>query len=281
MTSETLVSLRDIGLDFKQRTVLDQITLDIHRREILTIIGPNGAGKSCLLKIVLGLYQPSRGSVTRTNGLTIGYMPQKLAVDPSLPLTVDRFLRLANAGDSQAIDQALQRVGARSLRQAAVQRLSGGEFQRVLLARALLRSPDLLVLDEPAQGVDLQGQQSLYRLLAQLREEHGFAILMVSHDLHFVMAQTDQVLCLNQHVCCSGTAEAVVNHPEYLALFSSGEVEDIGVYTHHHDHHHDLHGQVVDEAPRFTRVTPTGGHVHGPGCSHDGCSHDHKGHRHD
>lgn len=276
MTSETLVSLRDIGLDFKQRTVLDQITLDIHRREILTIIGPNGAGKSCLLKIVLGLYQPSRGSVTRTNGLTIGYMPQKLAVDPSLPLTVDRFLRLANAGDSQAIDQALQRVGARSLRRAAVQRLSGGEFQRVLLARALLRSPDLLVLDEPAQGVDLQGQQSLYRLLAQLREEHGFAILMVSHDLHFVMAQTDQVLCLNQHVCCSGTAEAVVNHPEYLALFSSGEVEDIGVYTHHHDHHHDLHGQVVDEAPRFTRVTPTDGHVHGPGCSHD-----HKGHHHD
>jgi zinc transport system ATP-binding protein len=261
--------------------VLDQITLDIHRREILTIIGPNGAGKSCLLKIVLGLYQPSRGSVTRSNGLTIGYMPQKLAVDPSLPLTVDRFLRLANAGDSQAIDQALQRVGARSLRQAAVQRLSGGEFQRVLLARALLRSPDLLVLDEPAQGVDLQGQQSLYRLLAQLREEHGFAILMVSHDLHFVMAQTDQVLCLNQHVCCSGTAEAVVNHPEYLALFSSGEVEDIGVYTHHHDHHHDLHGQVVDEAPRFTRITPTGGHVHGPGCSHDGCSHDHKGQRHD
>lgn len=276
MTSETLVSLRDIGLDFKQRTVLDQITLDIHRREILTIIGPNGAGKSCLLKIVLGLYQPSRGSVTRTSGLTIGYMPQKLAVDPSLPLTVDRFLRLANAGDSQSIDQALQRVGARSLRQAAVQRLSGGEFQRVLLARALLRSPDLLVLDEPAQGVDLQGQQSLYRLLAQLREEHGFAILMVSHDLHFVMAQTDQVLCLNQHVCCSGTAEAVVNHPEYLALFSSGEVEDIGVYTHHHDHHHDLHGQVVDEAPRFNRITPAGGHVHGPGCSHD-----HKGHRHD
>lgn len=276
MTSETLVSLRDIGLDFKQRTVLDQITLDIHRREILTIIGPNGAGKSCLLKIVLGLYQPSRGSVTRTNGLTIGYMPQKLAVDPSLPLTVDRFLRLANAGDSRAIDQTLQRVGADSLRHAAVQCLSGGEFQRVLLARALLRSPDLLVLDEPAQGVDLQGQQSLYRLLAQLREEHGFAILMVSHDLHFVMAQTDRVLCLNQHVCCSGTAEAVVNHPEYLALFSSGEVQNIGVYTHHHDHHHDLHGQVVDEAPRFTRVTSTGGHVHGPGCSHD-----HKGQRHD
>lgn len=278
MTLETLVSLRDIGLDFKQRTVLDQISLDIHRREILTIIGPNGAGKSCLLKLILGLHKPSRGELRRTSGLTIGYMPQKLSIDPSLPLSVDRFLRLSNPQDGNAIEQALARVGARSLRNAPVQRLSGGEFQRVLLARALLRHPDLLVLDEPAQGVDLQGQQALYRLLAQLREEHGFAILMVSHDLHFVMAQTDQVLCLNQHVCCSGTAEAVVNHPEYLALFSTGDVEDIAVYTHKHDHHHDLHGHVVDDtAPRFGRITSADtGHVHGPGCSHDL-----KGHHHD
>lgn len=266
MTLETLVSLRDIGLDFKQRTVLDQITLDIHRREILTIIGPNGAGKSCLLKLILGLYKPSRGEIRRSSGLTIGYMPQKLTVDPSLPLSVERFLQLANQGDAAGIDQALSRVGARSLRNAAVQRLSGGEFQRVLLARALLRHPDLLVLDEPAQGVDLQGQQSLYRLLAQLREEHGFAILMVSHDLHFVMAQTDQVLCLNQHVCCSGTADAVVNHPEYLALFDTGNVEDIAVYTHNHDHHHDLHGHVVEE------------HQH---CDHDHHHGDHAGHKHD
>lgn len=284
MTLDTLVSLRGIGLDFKQRTVLDQITLDIRRREILTIIGPNGAGKSCLLKLILGLYPPSRGELIRASGLTIGYMPQKLAIDPSLPLSVERFLRLANPQDGQAIDQALGRVGARPLRQAAVQRLSGGEFQRVLLARALLRHPDLLVLDEPAQGVDLQGQQALYRLLAQLREEHGFAILMVSHDLHFVMAQTDQVLCLNQHVCCSGTADAVVNHPEYLALFGNGEAESIAVYTHKHDHHHDLHGDVVDDraevvAPRFTRIASASPeHVHGPGCNHD---HDHGGHRHD
>ncbi len=277
MTLETLVSLREIGLDFKQRTVLDQISLDIHRREIMTIIGPNGAGKSCLLKLILGLYQPSRGEVKRCSGLRIGYMPQKLSVDPSLPLTVDRFLRLANPGKSKDIEQALARVGARSLRNAAVQRLSGGEFQRVLLARALLRHPDLLVLDEPAQGVDLQGQQALYRLLAQLREEHGFAILMVSHDLHFVMAQTDHVICLNQHVCCSGTADAVVNHPEYLALFDTGQVDDIAVYTHNHDHHHDLHGHVVDEsAPRFSRITTSPGHVHGPDCKHH-----QPGHKHD
>ena len=266
MTLETLVSLRNVGLDFRQRTVLDQISFDIHRREILTIIGPNGAGKSCLLKIILGLFRPSRGEVRREDGLTIGYMPQKLVVDPSLPMTVERFLSLANKGNKDPIDEALIRVGAGSLRNAAVQRLSGGEFQRVLLARALLRNPDLLVLDEPAQGVDLQGQQSLYRLLAQLREEQGFAILMVSHDLHFVMAQTDQVLCLNQHVCCSGTADSVLNHPEYLALFDTGNVANIAVYTHNHDHHHDFHGHVVEESQ----------------AEHDhNHHHDHQGHHHD
>lgn len=279
MTLETLVSLRNVGLDFRQRTILNDISFDVHRREILTIIGPNGAGKSCLLKIILGLYTPNRGEVRKSSGLSIGYMPQKLTLDPSLPLTVERFLSLASHGDLKPVDQALGRVGARALRNAAVQRLSGGEFQRVLLARALLRQPDLLVLDEPAQGVDLQGQQSLYRLLAQLRDEQGFAILMVSHDLHFVMAQTDQVLCLNQHVCCSGTAESVVNHPEYLALFDTGNVEGIGVYTHKHDHHHDLHGDVVDDMP--VRV-----HQHGPGCDHGHShdhdhSHDHGSHRHD
>ena len=266
MTPDPLVSLRDIGLDFKQRTVLNQISLAIHRREILTIIGPNGAGKSCLLKLVLGLYRPSRGQILRAPGLSIGYVPQKLVVDASLPLTVERFLRLAAPDGNPSI--ALERVGARTLLPAAVQQLSGGEFQRVMLARALLRQPDLLVLDEPAQGVDLQGQQALYRLLAQLREEQGFAILMVSHDLHFVMAQTDQVLCLNQHVCCSGTAEAVVNHPEYRALFGNTEVGDIALYTHRHNHHHGLHGEVVKEPA-------SNGHVHGPDCQHS------KDHGHD
>lgn len=254
MTPKTLVELHNVGLDFKSRRVLDQISFRVCPKEILTIIGPNGAGKSCLLKVILGLYEPTRGHCERSSGLKIGYMPQKLAVDPSLPLSVERFLTLANKGNSAPVDDVLKRVGARDLRFSAVQSLSGGEFQRVLLARALLREPDLLVLDEPAQGVDLQGQQALYHLLAELRDEQGFAILMVSHDLHFVMAQTDQVLCLNQHVCCSGTAESVSQHPEYLSLFGSGDVEDIAVYTHSHDHHHDLHGHVVDE--------------HG-GCQHD------------
>ena len=263
MTEHTLVELHDVGLDFKSRRVLDQISFHVRPREILTIIGPNGAGKSCLLKVILGLYTPTRGTCKQRPGLKIGYMPQKLTVDTSLPLSVERFLTLANKGDARPLDDVLRRVGARSLRHSAVQSLSGGEFQRVLLARALLREPDLLVLDEPAQGVDLQGQQALYHLLAELRDEQGFAILMVSHDLHFVMAQTDQVLCLNQHVCCSGSAESVSQHPEYLSLFNHAEVEDIAVYTHNHDHHHDLHGHVVAEDG------PAEEHRHQGGCHHD------------
>ncbi|RLT99272.1 zinc ABC transporter ATP-binding protein ZnuC [Ketobacter sp.] len=272
MTPNTLVELHNVGLDFKDRRVLHQISFHVRQREILTIIGPNGAGKSCLLKVILGLYQPTRGRCEQAPGLRIGYMPQKLALDPSLPLSVERFLTLTNQGDRAPLDEVLRRVGARGLRHNAVQSLSGGEFQRVLLARALLRKPDLLVLDEPAQGVDLQGQQALYHLLAELRDEQGFAILMVSHDLHFVMAQTDQVLCLNQHVCCSGSAESVSQHPEYLSLFSNNAVEDIAVYTHNHDHHHDLHGHVVADAPDPSHPEHTHTHTHthkNGGCSHD------------
>ena len=254
MSKNTLVELHNVGLAFKQQRILDKISFQVHNREILTVIGPNGAGKSCLLKIILGLYKPSEGICSKAAGLRIGYMPQKLTLDSSLPLSVERFLSLANP-ESKDIVNVLGKVGSTKLLKTPVQKLSGGEFQRVLLARALLREPDLLVLDEPAQGVDLQGQQALYHLLAKLRDEQGFAILMVSHDLHFVMAQTDRVLCLNQHVCCSGTAEAVSKHPEYLRLFDTGSVEDIAVYTHHHDHHYHLDGHVVDG-------------------DHEGCKHD-------
>lgn len=256
MTHEALIQLHQIDLNFKQRQILNQVSFSVNRGEILTIIGPNGAGKSCLLKIILGLYSATKGHCTYAPGLKIGYMPQKLSLDSSLPLTVKRFLTLAVSSKQRSPESALAKVGAHLLLNAPVQSLSGGEFQRVLLARALLRQPDLLVLDEPAQGVDLQGQQSLYRLLSQMRNEEGFAILMVSHDLHFVMAQTDRVLCLNQHVCCSGSAESVAQHPEYLSLFNTNNIEgiaeDIGIYTHHHDHHHDLHGHVINDDKKGT-----------------------------
>lgn len=240
-----LIDLQHVSLQVEGKTLLNHIDLSVHAGEIVTVVGPNGGGKTSLLKVALGLVAPSIGQVIKKKGLRIGYMPQRLQVDNSLPIDVERFLTLAS-GSKAPVKDALVRVNASAVLHSPLQSISGGEWQRVLLARALLRKPELLVLDEPAQGVDLHGQQEMYRLLRQIRSETGCAILMVSHDLHFVMASTDRVVCLNQHVCCSGSADTVANHPEYLALFAETEAIDIGVYTHHHDHHHDLHGNVID-----------------------------------
>ena len=254
-----IVQLDDVCLSIRGQSLLNHINMALHPGEIMTVIGPNGAGKSSLLKIVLGLYKPSSGKRRIHKRLRIGYMPQQLQIDPSLPLTVQRFLALAGNSNHQDIENALKDVNAFQTMTRPIQSISGGEFQRVLLARALLRNPTLLVLDEPAQGVDLHGQQELYQLLASIRDKRQCAILMVSHDLHFVMARTDQVICLNQHVCCSGTADAVANHPEYLALFDQGIEKDFAVYTHHHDHHHNIHGDVVkDNLPAFEPNTNKG-----------------------
>lgn len=244
-----IVQLHDVSLTIKGQSLLNHINMTLEPAQILTVIGPNGAGKSSLLKLILGLYKPTQGKRTMSKRLRIGYMPQNLQVDDSLPLTVKRFLSLGGNKNRTDIEKTLSDVNAAHTLSRPIQHLSGGEFQRVLLARALLRNPSLLVLDEPAQGVDLHGQQELYRLLADIRDERQCAILMVSHDLHFVMARTDQVMCLNQHVCCSGTADAVANHPEYLALFDQGIEKDFAVYTHHHDHHHTIHGDVVKDDP--------------------------------
>jgi zinc transport system ATP-binding protein len=244
MIPQTLLSLRQVTLRLEGRRVLDRVDLVVKPREIVTLLGPNGGGKTSLLKVALGLIRPCEGVVSRPHNLRIGYVPQRLQIDMSLPLTVERFLRLV-CKQADRVQQVLARVGAGDLASHTLQTISGGEWQRVLLARALLRQPDLLVLDEPAQGVDIHGQQALYQLLKHLRDETGCAILMVSHDLHLVMARSDRVVCLNQHVCCSGSADTVAHHPEYLALFGETEAPDIGVYTHHHDHHHDLHGHVI------------------------------------
>lgn len=244
--SSALLDLQHVSLHVEGKTLLNHIDLAVNAGEIITVVGPNGGGKTSLLKVALGLLPASEGRVQRRKSLRIGYMPQRLQVDNSLPISVERFLSLAS-GSRAPVKDALARVRASAVLNSPLQSISGGEWQRVLLARALLRKPELLVLDEPAQGVDLHGQQEMYRLLRQIRDESGCAILMVSHDLHFVMASTDRVVCLNQHVCCSGSAETVASHPEYLALFAEAEAVDIGVYTHHHDHHHDLHGDVVDE----------------------------------
>ncbi|MCG8312784.1 MAG: zinc ABC transporter ATP-binding protein ZnuC [Pseudomonadales bacterium] len=256
--SSPLIHAQNASLKLSQQTLLSGITLEINPAEIVTVIGPNGAGKTTLLKLLIGEYKPDSGAIIRSTDCSIGYMPQRLHIDNSLPLTVHRFLALSGNRDRAAATAVLAEVGASHVADAQVQTLSGGELQRVLLARALLRNPSLLVLDEPAQGVDIHGQRELYQLLATIRNQRQCGILMVSHDLHFVMAGTDHVICLNHHICCSGSAESVSQHPEYLALFGDDLGSDIAIYTHQHDHHHQLDGEVVDEQP----------HSHHHGCQH-------------
>lgn len=241
----TLVSLKIVSVSFGQRRVLSEVSLNLKPGKILTLLGPNGAGKSTLVRVVLGLVAPDAGVIVRQDKLRIGYVPQKLHLDATLPLTVSRFLRLRPGTRKADILPALKRVQAGHLVEAPLQKLSGGETQRVLLARALLSSPQLLVLDEPTQGVDVNGQVALYDLIDQLRRELNCAVLMVSHDLHLVMAKTDEVLCLNHHICCSGTPEVVSMHPEFISMFGHRGAEQLGIYRHNHNHRHDLQGRIV------------------------------------
>ncbi len=261
--NDALIRLDGVAVSFNGQAVLDDVQLSVQPGEIVTLIGPNGAGKTTLVRVVLGLLQPERGNVRRAPRLRIGYMPQKLHVDATLPLSVLRFLRLVPGVDRKRALPALAEVGAEQVIDSPLQSISGGEMQRVLLARALLREPQLLVLDEPVQGVDVAGQAELYRLISRLRERHGCGVLMVSHDLHLVMSATDQVVCLNRHVCCSGHPEQVSGDPAFIELFGQ-DAKSLAVYHHHHDHDHDLHGGVVK--PGLTIHGPA--HVHGPGCKH-------------
>ena len=240
-----LAEASEVHISFAGNTVLSDVDLAVREREIVTLIGPNGSGKSTLVRLVLGLLEPDRGRVFLKPGLRIGYMPQRLVIDDALPLTVDRFLRLGGKATSQARLAALGEVDVERLADAPMQKISGGELQRVLLARALLREPDLLVLDEPAQGVDMTGQAELFKLITGIRDRRGCGVLMVSHDLHLVMASTDHVVCLNQHVCCTGHPETVTRHPAYIELFGRFATGQLAVYTHQHDHHHGPDGEVV------------------------------------
>ena len=259
-----LIEGRDLTLSFGSERVLDQVSLSIYAGEIITLIGPNGAGKSTLVKTLLGLQKPDSGDVRCKPGLRIGYVPQRLAIDQVLPITVKRFLTLTHSASRSDCQQVLDQVGAGHVIDAQMSRLSGGETQRVMLARTLLLRPEFLVLDEPTQGVDVSGQAELYRLIDNIRHELNCAVLMISHDLHLVMAKTNKVVCFNRHICCSGLPETVRQHPEYRSLFGVREADDIGIYHHEHDHAHDLSGHVVG------------------GCGQDHSHHDgHHGHHHD
>jgi len=246
-----LLKVDAVNLNLHGKPVLQDISLQLAQGHILTVIGLNGSGKTTLLKVILGLLKPDSGRIWRRPGSRIGYMPQRLAVDETLPLTVRRFMQLGtNLARGRAglvrIQAVLSETGADNVLNTPLQALSGGELQRVLLARALLREPDLLVLDEPVQAVDLAGQYELYDLIAAIRARHRCGILLVSHDLHLVLPASDQVLCMNHHICCAGSPEQVTQHPSFRQLFGPERAQHIAIYRHHHDHQHDHHGAVVN-----------------------------------
>lgn len=263
--STQLVALENVGVARDGRWLVRRVDLTLARGEIVTLIGPNGSGKSTTVRAALGITGVNEGRVWRLPGLKVGYVPQRIALDRSLPMTVQRLMQLTQRQPAKAIAAVLERVGIAHLAHAPVQALSGGEFQRALIARALIGKPDLLVLDEPVQGVDFSGEVALYDLIGQIRDETGCGVLLISHDLHVVMARTDTVICLNGHVCCSGTPEMVAASGEYAALFGPRAAETLAVYRHHHDHTHLPDGTVRDASGQLDFDH----HAHGPHCDHD------------
>ncbi|TCP90132.1 zinc transport system ATP-binding protein [Cricetibacter osteomyelitidis] len=239
-----LIQLKNINVVFEQKVALQNINLAVYPNSITTIVGPNGGGKSTLLKVLLKLISPTSGTVQYGKNVKIGYVPQKIQLDHSFPITVKKFLSLAKGITPTDIQDALELLSISHLVNNSLQRLSGGEMQRVLLARAILNKPNLLVLDEPTQGVDISGQAELYQLIHQTQQKLNCAILMVSHDLNLVMADTNEVLCINQHICCAGTPEIISNDPKFIHLFGPQFSKNVAFYAHHHNHKHDMHGDV-------------------------------------
>jgi zinc transport system ATP-binding protein len=234
----SLLSADHICVRIHGTEVLHDVTLGIAAGEIVTLVGPNGSGKSTLLRTLLGILPVAEGRILRQPGLRVGYVPQRLQIDRTMPITVRRFLSLPVRATDSAAGEALAQVGMAGHGSKQMTTLSGGQLQRVLLARALLGGPQLLLLDEPTQGLDQQGEADFYRLIEDVRRATGAAILMVSHDLHVVMAASDRVICLNGHICCEGTPRVVSNAPEYRALFGLGTQGALALYRHEHDHGH-------------------------------------------
>ncbi|MEX1660546.1 metal ABC transporter ATP-binding protein [uncultured Thioclava sp.] len=251
-----LITAQDLSVRHGATEVLSNVNFTIAQGEIVTVIGPNGSGKSTLIRALIGLQPAATGQVVRAPGLAIGYVPQKLHIDASLPLTVRRFLSLPKRVSNAQAQEALERTGVAGLGARPIARLSGGQFQRVLLARALLVDPEILILDEPTQGLDQPGTAAFYKLIEEVRAQTGAAVLMVSHDLHVVMSASDRVICLNGHVCCQGAPKVVAEAPEYRALFGMGTRGAFALYQHDHDHGHEAGAE-------------------GAACSHEGHKHEH------
>ena len=234
----SLIQVEDLSVRYGARTALSRVSLRVEPSEIVTIVGPNGSGKTSLLRAIIGAIKPFQGRVVQASSLKIGYVPQKLHIDETLPITVSRFLKLPGGVTAADLDYALTQAGVPELTKAQLSQLSGGQFQRVLLARALIAKPDLLLLDEATQGLDQRGSASFYQRIETVRQDTGCAVLMISHELHVVMSASDRVICLNGHVCCEGTPAVVASAPEYRELFGTGTGGALALYRHEHDHSH-------------------------------------------
>lgn len=234
-----LISLNSVTLGYDGKIVLRDIDLTVKRGEIITIVGPNGSGKTSMMRALIGALVPTTGSIVRSRALRLGYVPQKLNIDHSFPITLRRFLSVPKRINPEQVTEAASLVGMGDFLDQQIATLSGGQFQRALLARAIIDAPDLLLLDEPTQGLDQNGSARFYQLIADLKEKLDCAIVLVSHDLHVVMSASDRVICLNGHICCEGTPSVVLSAPEYRALFGSGTQGALAIYQHQHDHVHD------------------------------------------
>lgn len=275
--STPLISLANAGVRRADRWLVRAVNLTIAKGEIVTLVGPNGSGKSTTAKLALGIIRPDEGDVARRDGLIVGYVPQRVSIDWTLPLTVERFMHLTGRVDAREVEKAIKATGVSHVREAQVRTLSGGEFQRVLLARAIARKPGLLVLDEPVQGVDFNGEIELYELIRRIRDDLNCGVLLISHDLHVVMAATDRVICLNGHVCCEGTPTVVASSAAYKELFGARATSTLAVYAHQHDHTHLPDGRVRHADGSLTdHCHPTGephhhhGEIEGQGNKHAG-----------
>jgi zinc transport system ATP-binding protein len=239
--NDELITTKNVSVSYGNDRVLHNINFGVRESEIVTILGPNGSGKSTFVRLLIGALKPDSGTLKKRVGLRIGYVPQRLGLDPNLPMTVERFLSLNTQYSVDVKQQWIDRIGVKHLHNSQISALSGGQLQRVLLAQALLTNPHILILDEATQGLDQQGEAAFYRLLDEVRQQQGCAVVLVSHDLHVVMSASDRVVCLNGHVCCEGTPTIVSAAPEYRALFGLGTEGALALYRHEHDHDHHHH----------------------------------------
>ncbi len=233
-----LASLENIGLKIDGQQIIDKVSLHLNKGKITTLIGPNGGGKTSIARILLGVLQPTSGIITKDANLKIGYMPQKIVIDKTIPMTVENFLTLSTHKIifDDKINHLVERLKIGNILKKQIHDLSGGQMQKVLFLRSIINSPDLLVLDEPTQYMDINATEEFYQIIDEIRKSQDCAILLISHDLHMVMQKTDVVFCVNHHVCCHGAPEDINQHPEYLSLF--GNRSNLAIYQHHHDHKH-------------------------------------------